>query len=167
MTELAHYALRYAASQIGVREDPPGSNRGPKVDEYLRWAARAGLLDPMVLTEGRKGPPWCVAFALWCIAQGARIISEHARPQLVYSLSGRRLVELNQKLLLDRPTAGSIAIHINEDGTSHVQLVQSVTYDFDIKGIEGNTDASGSRTGGQVMEQKRPSGWAQAFLAIR
>lgn len=47
--------LNIARSQIGVREDPPGSNRGPPFDRY----ALPGE-DPM---------PWCARFVRYCFAK--------------------------------------------------------------------------------------------------
>lgn len=44
-----------AQSAVGVTEDPPGSNRGHRIDE---WLQRAGV---------STGLPWCAAFASWCI----------------------------------------------------------------------------------------------------
>lgn len=44
-----------AQGAIGVTEDPPGSNRGHRIDE---WLQRCGV---------STGQPWCAAFASWCI----------------------------------------------------------------------------------------------------
>lgn len=58
---LATDALEFAVAEVGVLEEPPHSNRGRRVDEYV---AAAGL-DP----AGRF--PWCVAFAYWCFQEAA------------------------------------------------------------------------------------------------
>jgi hypothetical protein len=58
-------ALARAALAAGVREAPPGSNRGPEVDAYLRGCVRRGR--PL----GVLGVPWCAAFASWCIWRAA------------------------------------------------------------------------------------------------
>ena len=50
-------ALVIASSQIGVKEQPLGSNRGPQVDQYLESVG----LNP---EEGSF--PWCAAFLYWC-----------------------------------------------------------------------------------------------------
>lgn len=66
-TGLAERALAVAAAEVGVKEDPPGSNRGPRVAEYL---ASVGLAirrrpRPFVRTQGEAGalrtrePPGC------------------------------------------------------------------------------------------------------------
>jgi hypothetical protein len=54
--------LKFAAGEIGVMEDPLGSNRGPRVDQYLRSVG----VDP---TTGSY--PWCAAFVYFCFQQGA------------------------------------------------------------------------------------------------
>src|SRR5262245_12546564 len=55
-------SLAEAASQVGVMEEPPGSNRGPQVDVY---AERVGL-DP------RDQLPWCAAFVYFCFDEAAK-----------------------------------------------------------------------------------------------
>jgi putative peptidoglycan binding protein/CHAP domain-containing protein len=61
-------AVEQARQEIGVMEDPPGSNRGRRVDEYLRAVG----LEP---TAGSF--PWCAAFVYFCfetasLGQGRR-----------------------------------------------------------------------------------------------
>jgi hypothetical protein len=52
--QLLSEALKIAISQIGVMEDPPGSNKGKKVEEYLASVGLGG------------GQFWCAAFIYWC-----------------------------------------------------------------------------------------------------
>jgi hypothetical protein len=59
---LATDALEFALAEIGTMEQPPGSNRGPRVDEYLRAVG----LNP----SGRFA--CCAAFVYWCFAQAAK-----------------------------------------------------------------------------------------------
>ena len=58
---LATDALEFATAEVGVLEEPPHSNRGPRVDQY----ARAVGLNPA------DRLPWCVAFVFWCFQQAA------------------------------------------------------------------------------------------------
>jgi CHAP domain len=58
-----------AQSALGVTEEPPGSNRGPRIDEWLqRCHVSTGL-------------PWCAAFASWCLdtvaIAGAQALGGH------------------------------------------------------------------------------------------
>ena len=50
-------ALRHAIGELGVKEDPLGSNWGPRVRQYL---AAAGLGYPA---------PWCMSFICFCYKQ--------------------------------------------------------------------------------------------------
>ena len=53
-----------AASQIGVVEQPRGSNRGPEVDVYIRTTG---------LNPAHDSFPWCVCFLYWVFEQAAKI----------------------------------------------------------------------------------------------
>jgi hypothetical protein len=150
MTPLAQTALELAAAAIGVREDPPGSNRGPEVDEYLRNVG----LDPAMGSY-----PWCAAFVCTMATAAGAL-------QLRKSAACKRLVEINTGLLLAAPEDGCIFVHLLPDGHGHTGFVEAVNPDGTLATIEGNTDGSGSRTGGCVMRQQRAAGYAQVFLKI-
>jgi hypothetical protein len=49
--------IEIARNEIGVSEVPVGSNKGPRVEEYLR-SVRLG-----------PGFPWCAAFVFWCYSE--------------------------------------------------------------------------------------------------
>jgi len=52
-------ALAYAEKHVGIKEHPPGSNSGPKIDDWCRLA-------------GYTGPqPWCGCFVNACVVAGA------------------------------------------------------------------------------------------------
>ena len=61
-TPILAEAIEVARSQIGVMEEPPGSNRGPEVDEYIR---RVGL-------NPAGNFAWCAAFLYFCFDEAAR-----------------------------------------------------------------------------------------------
>lgn len=64
---LGERCLEVAMSQLGVKEDPPRSNTGPKIREYLA---------PCVRGENAKlhlkASNWCMAFASWCMQEALR-----------------------------------------------------------------------------------------------
>ncbi len=156
MTPLAAKTLEIAASYIGTHEVPPGSNRGTLIDAWLR---RRGL-DP---TKGSY--PWCAAFVSGCIEDAANACAELLKFRR--SASCHRLVELNDPdLYLAAPEPGCVFVHLNADYTGHTGFVELVNDDGTLATIEGNTDAAGGRTGGQVMRQTRAAGYAQVFLRI-
>jgi len=147
-------ALRIAQDEVGVKEDPPGSNRGPRVDEYLR----ATGLDP-----ARSSYPWCAAFVTWVCLEVERRLGALA---FRGSASVATLLERNPELALPAPEPGCVFIHLRDDGKGHTGFVTRVNDDWSLATLEGNTDASGSRTGGQVMHQHRAAGYATAFLRV-
>ena len=56
---LARAALRAAETQVGVSEEPPGSNGGEAVERFLKSVGLA------------PGHPWCASFVYWCVEQAA------------------------------------------------------------------------------------------------
>jgi hypothetical protein len=154
-------AVSIVLGEVGVKEDPPGSNRGQHVpgrgqgcvDDYIRAAG----LDP---EQGSYA--WCAGLVCWSFKMvtprlGPLRFRRHA---LV-----RKLLELNQDLVVTEPEPGDIFIHLNPDGTGHCGLVTGV-YAGGIATLEGNTDKAGSRTGGQVMHQNRPASYVNAYLRV-
>jgi hypothetical protein len=55
---VGHAVVLKAKTQLGVREAPPGSNRGVPLQRYVRWFA-----------PGATPVPWCAHFASWCFDQ--------------------------------------------------------------------------------------------------
>lgn len=132
-----------AVGELGTTEQPPGSNAGPKVEEYLN------------AVNLPKGQPWCAAFVAWvgvhalgkdwpvphfggCASLGAWAKHEgvlHQTPQV------------GDLFLLYFPKLGRFA---------HVGFI---TDEPDASGkwgtVEGNTSGGGSREGWGVFRQRR------------
>lgn len=148
--------LRIALDENGVREDPPGSNRGQRVDQYLRAVG----LDP----EGGSYP-WCAAFVSWCMLEVAlRLGPGHFRGSA--SVEGLHIHNPELQVPVDGTVwPGDIFLHFGEGGHgNHCGFVTRANPDGSLATLEGNTDRAGSRTGGQVMHQHRPPGYASVFL---
>jgi hypothetical protein len=60
---LAATVLDIAGREVGVREVPPGSNRGPRVDEYIRATG---------LNPAATSTPWCMCFVYFCFQKAAQ-----------------------------------------------------------------------------------------------
>ncbi len=102
-------ALKEKAS--GVKEEPNGSNSGPKVNEYLKFS---GVSSPN---------QWCAAFVNWCLGQNG--------------IKGAGAVGNNYKkwgLKIDNPKYGSIAIF----KTGHVGFYMETMPNGNYKIIHGN-----------------------------
>ena len=149
---LNNQALYYAVTQLGACEDPPGSNRGVEVANYLRSVGLPG------------GYAWCAAFVHWCYQTAADELSvlnpvwktagvmTHWRE--CHRNGGKRLDRL--KISPSAILPGMIFVMDYGGGKGHTGIVESV----DVKGerltaIEGNTNEAGSREGIYVMRRER------------
>lgn len=151
---LGEKAVQIAITQEGVTEHPPGSNRGPSVDSYLRSVG----LDP---THGKFA--WCAAFVSWCILAATKVVG--GPPQFRGTAGALRLLALNPGLVIPNPEPFCIAVEDHSEGKGHAYFV--VANDNGVlRTLEGNTDANGSRTGGQVMRRTRLAANCKGFLRI-
>jgi uncharacterized protein (TIGR02594 family) len=99
-----------AQSALGVTEEPPGSNRGPRIDEWLqRCHVSTGL-------------PWCAAFASWCLETvaiaGAQALGKHF-------------------LATDVPLPGDVMYFLTGGGKGHCGIVVGIG-EHEVMTIEGN-----------------------------
>jgi hypothetical protein len=145
--------LLVAGGEVGVMEEPPGSNRGPKVNQYL---ASVGL-------NAEAGSfAWCAAFVYWCFREAstklgvANPANRTAGALDVWNLAGpkgfRRLTcaEATETPALVRP--GMVFVLSTGGGHGHVGLVES-TAGVVLTTIEGNTNDGGSREGVGVFRR--------------
>lgn len=150
---LAVAALGAAVTQLGVLEQPLGSNRGPMVDKYL------------ASTGTPPGNFWCMAFVHWCFKEAATGTGtsnpfprtagcidawnrvRKARPSAVIT---RAAAMANPTLV--RP--GQVFILDHGGGLGHTGFVRQ-SFGGPLRTIEGNSNASGSRNGLGVFELNR------------
>jgi len=146
--------LEVAASQVGVMEEPPGSNRGARVDEYLRAAG----LNP---TAGSFA--WCAAFVYWCAQQAAEALR---RPNPLIRTAGvlehwneaekQRIPRVLSEQANANPTLvkpGQIFTLSTGGGHGHMGLIAQVN-GGKLTTIEGNTNDGGSREGVGVFRRE-------------
>jgi Putative peptidoglycan binding domain/CHAP domain len=146
--------LAFAATQVGVMEDPLGSNRGPQVDAYLRAVG----CDPA------DNLAWCAAFVYFCFDQAAGTLG---RANPVVKTAGvldhwtkagqRKIPRVLQADAIHDPSLvkpGFIFILSSGGGHGHTGLVVEVLPGKLIT-IEGNTNDGGSREGIGVFRRDR------------
>ena len=122
--------------ESGVMEQPPGSNDGIRVREYLR---SAGILDPA---------PWCAAFVHWgCQKAGVEGFGAWTPSWLKSSLE------------IDEPCRNSwgLVFYPRLGRFGHIFVVTKVLLNGMIETIEGNTSIDGSREGTGVFRRVRQS----------
>lgn len=142
-------ALNFAISQVGVMEDPPGSNRGKEVEEYLASVGLGG------------GLFWCAAFVYYCFQKAAEK-QGRKNPVLKTGHCMTHWRDTSAKKILtadaiNKPSLikpGQIFL-INTGGASgHTGIIESVEGGF-IHTIEGNSNPEGSSNGIGVFRNTR------------
>lgn len=148
-------SLAVAAAEVGTLEEPRNSNRGARVETYLR---SVGL---------RGGYAWCCAFTYFCADEAARQLGRtHPMVRTAGCMdhwrrapaAGARRIAARDAVAdpgLLRP--GLIFIMDHGGGLGHTGLVEAVAGGL-LHTIEGNTDASRSREGGGVYRLTRKVG---------
>jgi len=154
---LSAAALDAARGEIGVREVPPGSNRGPEVDAYLRAVG----LEPAAGSYA-----WCAAFVYWCFGKGAAVIgAPNPLPRTAGALAlwngakagATRIAAADAQARPSLVSPGQIFVLSTGGGLGHVGLVESVDGGV-LTTIEGNTNDGGSREGIGVFRRTGPNG---------
>lgn len=134
-------AIKFALTQVGVMEDPVGSNKGPEVNQYL---ASVGL---------PPGQFWCAAFVYFCFDKAAQKLGRK-NPLVKTGGSLDHWNRTNAKKIkaadaLNNPALikpGHIFIIDHGGGHGHTGIVQKVEGGF-IHTIEGNSNIDGSANG--------------------
>lgn len=147
--------IDFAGTQVGVREAPPGSNRGPQVDKYLRSVG----LDPNAGSFA-----WCVAFLFFCFEQAAKKL-ERGNPMIKtagvldhWNKAGAKGVpRVTAARAAGNPALvkpGQIFVIDTGGGHGHSGLVERVL-GGKLVTVEGNSNEGGSREGIGVFRRSQ------------
>lgn len=125
-----------AVGEIGVKEDPPGSNRGPRVDVYTG--------------EQWYGAPWCMLFCSWAWkhADGGSPFGVKASAYKIRAWGAEQ-----GKLIgaMDKARPGDIGVIMRAQGRGHVGLVVGLEMLGEpLRLVEGNV---GNACRGTVRER--------------
>jgi peptidoglycan hydrolase-like protein with peptidoglycan-binding domain len=147
-------SLATAVSQIGTLEEPLGSNRGPRVDQYLKS------------TGTPLGSAWCMAFVYWCFEHAAgNLAATNPLPRTAGCLdhwnkaarmpaaTRHTRADVYANPALARP--GQIFIMDFGGGTGHTGIVEALLPGGWLRTVEGNTNTGGSRQGLGVFRLER------------
>ena len=162
MTLLRDKATVRAAKFIGVKENPPGSNHGLRIDG---WGYRCiGV---------RGGFPWCASF-VWCMFDDIGLkIRGIVNPALVESWVDWAQAKGYAKA---RPFKGDVVCYDwDENGwRDHIGFVEKVLalrwkggrFVGWIRTVEGNTSARSDSNGGEVQRRWRWVNGRQVFIRV-
>lgn len=141
--------------EVGVKEDPAGSNSGPRVRVYQASTQLEG-----------SGWPWCQAFVCWAAQQAGFTMPYRGAYVPHFEAWAREAGRFERK-----PGRGMAVIcDFNGDGTAdHVEIVVSVR-DSGVECIGGNTSptSGGSQSnGGMVCHTFRPWAVCKGFVRLK
>lgn len=143
-SDLGRLALEIARAEIGVREVPLGSNRGPRVNQYHEAAGT------------KPGDPWCMAFVFYCVAKAAQQLGIPNPLLRTGSCSAQYRHARKNGLLSVKPEPGDIFLVIGGDtGHRHTGFVDGpVNPDNLYPTVEGNSNSGGSAEGIGVVRRE-------------
>lgn len=144
--------LDIAISQIGVEENPRGSNWGVDIQKYL-------------LSVGINFPAsWCMAFVYWCVREACKTTNTTVK---LYRSGGvlKTWVNTQESMKVKVPMQGDIFIMDFGKGLGHTGFVEGVDGDS-IHTIEGNTNDTGSREGYEVCRRTRKISAMKGFIRL-
>ncbi|MCB6184304.1 CHAP domain-containing protein [Leeia sp. TBRC 13508] len=142
-------ALAVAVSQLGVQEQPKGSNWGPEVSGYLK---SVGI---------NFAASWCAAFVYWSHDQAAKAMKiANTVPKTGGVLNMWNKSTANRVTV---PQPGDVFIMDFGKGLGHTGIVERVE-GLNIHTIEGNTNDDGSREGYVVCRRVRSIAKCKGFL---
>lgn len=125
-------ALAAAQAEVGVAEQPPGSNDAPRIAEYRTATAGSGV------------GPWCAYFTSWAASQAGVPLGEAGQGfGSVAALHewGQRTGRATPAGAGVPPNPGDLIVW----GGRHIGIVESVDADGSIHTIEGNSSNAVSR----------------------
>lgn len=141
-------AVKIALSYEGQKEVPAGSNAGKFVEDCLRTVGLG------------KGYSWCCAYTHRVYLEAANQLGiANPHPKTGGVLKCMQMAGASRQIAKKDATdknilSGYLGIMDFGKGLGHIYIVVSVDGDK-VHTIEGNTDASGSRTGGMVCRRVR------------
>lgn len=148
MRQPSNDIVDYAASWVGVVEK--GKNAGFNNEAFEKAIRAAGWL---------PGEAWCASFTrmIWLYVYR----EEPILPELKKVLSKgvvrtyQNAKQSKQLVVQQMPVAGGIVLWGTGSGRGHAGIIESVTDEFTVKTIEGNTSIKGVREGDKVMLKRR------------
>jgi hypothetical protein len=142
----AQQMVAAAKSQMGVAEQPPGSNESPEIAEFRK------------AVEGAPGPgPWCAYYVSWAAKQAGTPLGDRgegfASVDAAYAWAQRAGKAVPNGAGV-KPNVGDLIVF-----DEHIGIVTGVKPDGTVQTIEGNTSD-------KVAERTHPAGAALGYIRL-
>lgn len=152
-TSLGEAALKVGRKYVGVKENPPSSNRVM----FSEWYGIVG--------------PWCAMFVTYCMVQaGSKTFAKSERyAYCPYILTDARLGKGMTVVQADDARTGDVVLYSwHKDGVAnHVGLVATPPHGgISFLALEGNTGIGADSDGGEVMVRQRHIDDVIAFVRV-
>jgi CHAP domain len=133
-TSAGQAIVKLAEGEVGVAEQPPGSNDSPRIAQYRQATAGSGV------------GPWCAYFASWAARQAGVPIGDHGQGFGAVSSVWQWAQQTGKSMPAgSTPAPGDLIVW----GSRHIGIVESVEPNGTIHTIEGNSsDRVSKRTYG-------------------
>jgi hypothetical protein len=129
-TPAGQAALSFARAEVGVSEQPPGSNDAPRIAQYRQATAGSGV------------GPWCAYFVSWAAREAGTPLGDQGqgfgRVDDVWAWAER--TGKAQPAAAGPPQPGDLIVW-----DEHIGIVESVLPDGQIQTVEGNSSDQVSR----------------------
>jgi hypothetical protein len=125
-------ALSFAQTEVGVTEQPPGSNDAPRIAQYRQSTAGSGV------------GPWCSYFVSWAAQQAGAPLGEAGQgfgSVSAVAAWAQRTGRFDAAGSGTPPAAGDLIVW----GGEHIGIVESVDPDGTLHTIEGNSSNAVTR----------------------
>lgn len=139
--------LKIAASSIGYKESPAGSNRS----KFGKW-------------YGMDAQPWCAMFVSYCFHAAGLPLAITTPKGFAYCPYGVQWFRQQGKFFKTPKVGDVVFFDWGRDGIAdHVGIVEALNPDGTITTIEGNTSQANDSNGGAVMRRVRSLKVVQGF----
>jgi cell wall-associated NlpC family hydrolase len=129
-TSAGQAIVNIARGEVGVREQPPGSNDGPRIAQYRQATAGSGV------------GPWCAYFASWAARQAGVPLGDSGQGFGAVASVWSWAQQTGKALPAgSKPAPGDLIVW----GSRHIGIVESVDPSGAIHTIEGNSSDQVSR----------------------
>lgn len=149
--------VQIAEEQMGLREEPKGSNSGPALKKFFE-------ADDLEIDNKTDGYPWCASFVSWCLQEWVRrlqrsgkVIENFAAPCAARAFALESWAARNGCIIkppsIFNPQRGDIVTY----KFSHCGIITAVSKNDPrfFSAIEGNTNDDGSAEGYEVSSRAR------------